>query len=48
MRRKPLAGEDRKDAAQEDRRGTSVKPADEVQDFESGITLNANGTVFHA
>jgi hypothetical protein len=48
MRRKPLAGEDRKDAAQEHRCGTSVKPADEVQELESSMVLNNNGMVFPA
>jgi hypothetical protein len=48
MRRKLLAGEDRKDAAQEHKRGTSVKPADEAQELESCMVLKSNGMVFPA
>jgi hypothetical protein len=48
MRHKPLAGEDRKDAAQEHNRGTSVKPADEAQELENCMVLKNNGMVFPA
>jgi hypothetical protein len=35
-----------RDVVQEHRRSTTVKPADEAQEFGSGIALNNNGMVF--